>query len=407
MASPQILVKILTMTKVLNGIDHFLQESRWQDELEGNIGLLTHLPATTAQGPSTASALHQLLGSRLIKLYGPQHGFVVDVQDNMVETQDFLHPHFKIPVHSLYGEVRVPTDEMLAGVDTIMVDLLDVGTRVYTYISTLFGLMKRAQELSKKIIILDRPNPIGGDLVEGQILSPDYKSFVGIAEIPMRHGLTMGEMAKYFKEIHNLDCDLCIVPVLGWQRSMSFDDYGQFWMNPSPNLSTPNGAYCFPGTVLYEGTNISEGRGTTRALEMTGFPGVCPFKMEQALQASLKETDLSGFILRPHLFHPTFQKHQGETCGGIFIEVQTPQSTNAWRFGQWLLRFWYQYLGDDFKWNDKPYEYEDRALAIDFINGGPDLRHWVEEQGSFKDLINIESHGLNDYNAKKKSCHLY
>ena len=254
------------------GIDH-INKTESSKLIEGNVALLAHSASINSNLVHSAQVLKDLLGDRLIKLFGPQHGFVTDVQDNMVETKDFLHPYFKVPVHSLYGEVRKPTKEMLKSVDTFVVDLQDVGTRVYTYIHTLSYVLEACAEEKIKVVILDRPNPIGGEIIEGNILSPDYKSFVGLHPIPMRHGLTIGEMGRLINTHFLQDsCQLEVIKMQNWSRDTFWGQTQKEWILPSPNLPTSEGTIAFVGSVLFEGTSISEGRGTTRSPEIIGHP---------------------------------------------------------------------------------------------------------------------------------------
>ena len=396
------------MTKVITGLERLVSEKTLQETIKGNIGYLCHSASIDSNFNTGVVLLQKLFGSRLIKLFGPQHGFVTDVQDNMVETTHYTHPYFKIPVYSLYSETRTPTDEMLQGIDTMIVDLQDVGTRVYTYISTLSLLMEKCQQRDIKIVVLDRPNPVAGEMMEGCILKPDYKSFVGRYPIPQRHSLTMGEVGMFGKTILKTDCQLEVIKMQGWKRSMFWQDTGLPWVLPSPNLPTPEGAITFAGTVLFEGTNISEGRGTTRPLEVAGFPGIESFSFCEKILKRFHEEGLSeGFNLRPIIFLPTFQKHQGKNCGGVHIHPTINNKFLSWSVSQMLCREFKRELGAEFQFHDKPYEYEFHKLAIDLINGTDEVRLWVDKLGSFSDLQKIEKTGYENYKNQREDILLY
>jgi len=397
--------------KITLGVENLKQNFDNLDLAVGNVALLAHAASVDQNYIHTVDTIKSLYGNRFKALFGPQHGFVCDVQDNMVETKDFIHPHYKVPVYSLYGNTRIPTDDMLEDIDTIFVDLADVGTRVYTYISTLYLLMEKCQEKNIKIIILDRPNPVGGEIIEGNILELEYQSFVGLAETPMRHGMTMGEVAKFYQKKYFNKCSLEIIPMLNWKREYHFNDCNLDWINPSPNLSTPISSLTFCGSVLFEGTNISEGRGTTRALEQLGFPGVDPYKFTEFFYGQWKDVLDNSFILRPVNFLPTFQKHSGKNCGGVFIHPLN-KNFRSWQTSQLLLKTWIKYLGESFEWNEKPYEYKFKGLAIDYINGSKSLRDWYykddNNKSSFQELFALENNDLlNNFKNLRKENLIY
>jgi uncharacterized protein YbbC (DUF1343 family) len=396
------------MTKVITGLERLMNEKNLQENIKGNIGYLCHSASIDSQFNTGVQILQKIFGARLIKLFGPQHGFVTDVQDNMVETTHYVHPYFKIPVYSLYSETRTPTDEMLAGIDTLIVDLQDVGTRVYTYISTLSLIMEKVAGKDIKIVVLDRPNPVGGEMIEGTILKPGYESFVGRYPIPQRHSMTMGEVGMFGKKVLNTNCNLEVVTMKNWKRSMYWTDTGLPWVLPSPNLPTAEGAITFAGTVLFEGTNVSEGRGTTRALEVAGFPGIESFSFCERVLKRMHEEGLSeGFNLRPIIFLPTFQKHQGQNCGGVHIHPTINHKFQSWSVSQMLCREFKRELGDKFEFHSKPYEYEFHKLAIDLINGTDEVRHWVNNLGSYSDLKKIEKEGHEQFMNKRENILLY
>jgi uncharacterized protein YbbC (DUF1343 family) len=395
-------------TKVITGLERLITEKPLQDSMKGNIGYLCHSASIDSEFNTGVNLLQKLFGKRLIKLFGPQHGFVTDVQDNMVETTHYTHPYFKIPVYSLYSETRIPTDEMLEGIDTFIVDLQDVGTRVYTYISTLSLLMEKCVKRDIKIVVLDRPNPVAGEMIEGTILKPGYESFVGRYPIPQRHSLTMGEVGLFGQKVLKTDCNLEVISMKNWKRSMYWCDTGLPWVLPSPNLPTPEGAITFVGTVLFEGTNISEGRGTTRALEIAGYPGIESFDFTDRVMKIFKEEGLSeGFNLRPIIFLPTFQKHQGKNCGGVHIHPTVNAKFKSWSVSQMLCREFKRELGNEFQFHDKPYEYEFHKLAIDLINGTDEVRNWVNNLGSYSELTKIETQGHAQFLNQRSNILIY
>ncbi len=392
---------------VTTGLEAWLSEQKHQQSLKGRIGLLCHNASCTSDFEFAPSLFQKIYGKRLIRLFGPQHGLITDVQDNMIESDHFTHPHFKLPVFSLYSETRAPTDEMLDGLNTLVIDLQDVGTRVYTYISTLALIMEKAQGKDIEIVVLDRPNPVRGDRVEGTMMDPKLQSFVGQINVPHRHGLTLGEVGHFIKKTLTPNVNYRVISMMGWQRDMDFFKTGLPWLLPSPNLPTPEGALVFAGSVLFEGTNLSEGRGTTRSLEMLGHPEIEPFEFTEKLKQSLLDADLLGQILRPVYFRPTFQKWAGRTCGGIQIHPTDSARFRSWAVGQMVLRDFYHHLGPAFEWNKKRYEYEEEHLAIDYINGQFALREWVEKNGSFDELLKIEEIGRSEFMNLREDCLIY
>ena len=380
---------------VRTGLDRLVTEPEWAQRLSGRrVMLLTHPAAVT--GPAApfpplthaATALAQWLptvGARLTALFGPQHGVRGDKQDNMVFSADEIDPHLGIPAFSLYGERLKPTPEQLAHGDLLLVDLQDVGCRVYTYLTTLRYVLEAAAAVGLEVWVLDRPNPIGR-WVEGFCTEPGWESFVAAGSCPMRHGLTLGEAAHWFVATRALDLPLTVVALAGWDPDAA-PGYGwplvtHVWIPPSPNAPTPWMARCYPGTVMVEGTTLSEGRGTTRPLECFGAPWLDPERL-LAEMARLAPEWLAGCVLRPIGFEPTFHKHAGERCGGVMIHTEPPVFDPA-RFRPWRLvalafkairRLW----PDAPLWRAFAYEFETERLAIDLINGGPRLREWVED----------------------------
>jgi uncharacterized protein YbbC (DUF1343 family) len=396
------------MSTVITGLDRIVTEKDLQAKFKGRIGYLCHSASVTKDLEHGLLALKRVFGSQLTKIFGPQHGFVTDVQDNMVETTHYTHPFFKLPVYSLYSETRIPTDEMLEGLDHIFVDLQDVGTRIYTYIYTLTLLVEACQKKGIEVVILDRPNPIDAVTLEGNILDLKYASFVGRHPIPVRHGLTMGEVAKmHARYWGGKDCKLTIIEMKGYKREMSFEDTKLPWVIPSPNLPTIEAAYTFVGSVLYEGTNISEGRGTTRSLEIIGHPKIEAFGFHEKLKPVLAKAKLQGFILRPLVFLPTFQKHAGKPCGGYQIHVTDRKTFEPWRLCQYLLKEMYHELGSEFKWKEPPYEYEYHQIPVDLVNGTNELRLWVEKNGTEEEYQAIMQKGQAEWLEQRKSCLIY
>ncbi len=390
------------------GLERLCDEYALQKAVKGNVALLTHSAAITKNFVSSVSIMRDIFGNRFKKLFGPQHGFACDVQDNMVETDDFVHPYYKIPVHSLYGKMRTPTNNSLEGIDSFIIDLQDVGTRVYTYISTLVLVLEKCAPLGISVFILDRPNPIGGEMIEGPVLQEEWMSFVGLLPLPQRHSLTLGEAALFAKKYGPIDVDVTVVKMKNWKRTLFWKDLDRSWINPSPNLPTQESAWTYCGTVLFEGTTLSEGRGTTRALEVVGHPNLQnPYAFMKSIE---KEFNLWGFknecILRPVIFRPMFQKHAGKSCGGLHIHPLSP-SFHSWKLGQFLLKVFKRELGQDFAWQDGPYEYEYEKRPIDLINGGEDLRKWIDEGGDEILFQSLAHRGYKEFMKKRQEILLY
>ena len=287
----------------------------------------------------------------------------------MVESDHYLDSVTGLPVHSLYGEVRKPTPAMLDGIDALIFDLQDVGTRVYTFIWTMALAMEACAEEGVRFVVLDRPNPIGGIALEGPLPRPGYESFVGLHPIPLRHGLTCGEMARWLKEERGIGCDLAVIPMRGWERDMLWPDTGLPWVMPSPNLPAPDSCLVYPGMVLLEGTNLSEGRGTTRPFEIFGAPWLDP----EALTSRLVRACLPGVRFRPCHFEPTFQKHARRLCGGAQLHVADHHSFEPVRTAIEILVAARELAPRDFSWREPPYEYEETLPPIDILWGSPAL----------------------------------
>ncbi|HCE55623.1 MAG TPA: DUF1343 domain-containing protein [Lutibacter sp.] len=395
------------MKKVRTGLDILAKDSELQKKFKGNVALLCHNASIDSEYTHAIFKFKEIFNSRFIKIFGPQHGFSTDVQDNMVESDHYIHPYFKIPVYSLYSETRIPTDEMLEGIDHLFVDLQDVGCRVYTYIYTLTLLLEKCISKDIEVIVLDRPNPINGVDIEGNILEPEFKSFVGRHPIPMRHGMTIGEVALMHQSIWAKEkVNLKIIKMLNWKREMFFEDTRLPWLLPSPNLARAESACTFPATVLFEGTLLSEGRGTSQPLEIVGHPKIEPFSFyENHFSKVVKNSKLEGFTTRPITFLPTFQKHSNKVCGGIQIHITNKKIFKPWRVGQLVLREFYHYLGVNFEWKNPPYEYNYTQLPIDLINGSDKLRHWVENKEDIDMLDSFEN--LHEYKLQLNEIKIY
>ncbi|HEY3886667.1 MAG TPA: DUF1343 domain-containing protein [Vicinamibacterales bacterium] len=318
----------------------------------------------------------------LAALFGPQHGFRSDVQENMIESPHGEDRRRRVPVFSLYSETREPTREMLADIDVLVIDLQDVGTRIYTYIYTVANCLRAARRHGVRVVVCDRPNPIDGETIEGASLDPAYTSFVGQFPIPMRHGLTIGEAARLFNDRFGINAAVDVVPIEGWRRSMYFDETGLPWVLPSPNIPTLDTAIVYPGAVLFEGTLISEGRGTTRPFEMLGAPWIDADRFAEAMNARR----LPGVVFRPVFFEPTFHKHAKEGCGGCQIHVTDRGAFRPYRTGVELLLEFHRQAPARPLWRDPPYEYEHEKAPIDILYGSDRLRRGVDANASAEEI---------------------
>ncbi|GGA03503.1 hypothetical protein GCM10010923_10470 [Blastomonas marina] len=370
-----------------NGIDRLLADPALRAPLDGRrVALLAHPASVTEDLTHSLDALIAA-GVKVTSAFGPQHGLKGDKQDNMVETADETDPVHGIPVFSLYGEVRRPTGQMMSTADVFLFDLQDLGCRIYTFVTTLLYLLEEAAKHGKSVWVLDRPNPAGRP-VEGTLLLPGQESFVGAAPMPMRHGLTMGEMGSWFVEHFNLDVDYRVIGMEGWDPDGPGHGWptDRVWINPSPNAANVNMARAYAGTVMIEGATLSEGRGTTRPLEVLfGAPDLDAAAVRAEMER-LAPDWLEGCALRETWFEPTFHKHQGKLCSALMIHAEGPFYDHA-TFRPWRLQALafkaIRNLHPEYElWRDFPYEYEFDRLAIDVINGGPALREWVDDPGS-------------------------
>ena len=356
------------MSTVLLPLDHL--DEIWPAEFRGaRVGALLH-PASVSAGLEHASQILERGDGkhwRLRAFFGPQHGYLGQTQDNMIEWKSYEHPRLGIPVHSLYGEHREPIAAMLENLDVLLIDLQDVGARYYTFIWTMFLCLRACEKIDLPVVVLDRPNPINGLTTEGPLLDPAYRSFVGLHPLPVRHGRTIGELAQLFRDEAFPRCRLTVLPMKGWEREMWFDQTGLSWVMPSPNMPTLETATVYPGMCLLEGTNISEGRGTTRPFELFG----APFIDAENVARELNQLPLPGAHFRAAWFQPTFQKFAGEICGGAQLHVTDRDRFMPYRTGLEIIRTIRRMHGEFFEWKQPPYEYEFKRLPIEILLGGP------------------------------------
>ena len=372
---------------MLIGLERFLQDPALRAPLAGRrVALLAHPASVTRDLTHALDALAALPDVKLSAAFGPQHGLRGDKQDNMVESPDYLDPRLGIPVFSLYGTVRRPTDAMMDSFDVLLVDLQDLGCRIYTFITTLRYVLEAAAQHGKAVWVLDRPNPAGRP-VEGLTLRAGWESFVGAGPMPMRHGMTMGELGHWFIATLGLSLEYRVITMEGWAPDAA-PGFGwptgeRTWVNPSPNAPNLSMARAYAGTVMLEGTTLSEGRGTTRPLELFGAPDLDTARLVRDMR-ELAPQWLQGCVLRECWFEPTFHKHAGKLCAGVQIHVEDPQHYGHQVFKPWRLQALafraIRLQQPEYPlWRDFPYEYEHDRLAIDLINGSPLLREWVDD----------------------------
>jgi uncharacterized protein YbbC (DUF1343 family) len=387
------------------------------------VGLLMHPASVTSRCVSAREVVHRLCGRDLKALFGPQHGFAGEKQDNMIESAHAVDRRLGIPIHSLYSETRSPTPAMLGGVDLLLVDLQDVGTRVYTFEWTTALALEACAAAGCAVAVLDRPNPLDGVTVEGNLIRPGYESFVGLHPVPMRHGLTLGELAAMVnrrldpgaapaRPVRRRDgagwrcpglCDLTVVPMRGWRRSMNHPDTGLPWILPSPNMPTHDTAVVYPGQVLLEGTNLSEGRGTTRPFELFG----APWLDADGLERRFERRRLPGVMLRRQAFEPTFHKWQGEVCRGFQIQVTDRAAYRPYLTTLVLLQEIIALHGDRFAWKQPPYEYVTDRLPIDVLTGDPAVREALESGRDLRGLERSWRAGIASFALEAASIRLY
>lgn len=351
-----------------------LTESRSLEFLGLRFGLLMNQASVNSQFRYACDLIHVAWPGQLKRLFSPQHGFWGEQQANMIESPDSCYRPLNLPVHSLYAETRRPSTALLRDLDVLLIDLQDVGTRVYTFIWTMLECLRACAECNVRVVVLDRPNPLGGNVVEGPLIKAGYESFVGDAAIPMRHGLTMGELAQLLNAENSLGANVSVIPMQHWNRAMMWPDTGRAWVLPSPNMPCPSTAFVYPGQVLLEGTNLSEGRGTTRPFELCGAPWLDP---DQLLKL-LEPLQHPGVKLQPMRFRPTFDKFKGETCGGLAIHVTDASAVRSFRLTLDLLNAVKVLCPTEFRWLDPPYEYETVKPPIDILYGNDNLRRRLQ-----------------------------
>lgn len=384
------------------GLEKILDENI--SELEGlRVGLVCNQATVDHQYSHAADLFYQHPKINLVALFGPQHGIRGDVQDNMVETAHTIDNYTNLPVYSLYSETRKPTAEMIENVDVLVFDLQDVGCRVYTFIYTLAYVMQTAAETGKKVIVLDRPNPIGGEQIEGDLLQTRHESFVGLYPIPMRHGMTVGEIARLFNERFEINCDLTVITMDNWERTDYLDEIDAPWVMPSPNMPTIETAVVFPGTVYFEGTQVSEGRGTTKPFESVG----AQYIHSRELAEQMNSLKLSGVYFRSIEFMPTFQKFAQTNCGGVFLHVLDRRIFKPVQTGIALLKTIKDLHPEEFQWKNTPYEYVFDRNPFDVIAGNTKLRGQLEEDVSLNEIFESWRDDETEFSKIRREYLLY
>jgi uncharacterized protein YbbC (DUF1343 family) len=384
------------------GLENFLQAP--PPSIRGaRVGLIVNPASINSRFEHAADLMHRCDRIELAALFGPQHGIRGETQDNMIEWQSFRDRRTGLPAYSLYGETRKPTPEMLAGLDALVFDVQDVGTRVYTFIYTMALAMQAARECGKRFFVLDRPNPINGLQIEGNLHEAEYRSFVGMFAIPMRHGMTVGELALMFNEAFAMGCELEVIKMSGWRREMWYDQTGLPWVMPSPNIPTLDTSIVYPGGVLVEGTEISEGRGTTRPFEIIGATYIEP----RALVARLGQLSLQGVVFREMHFEPTFHKFAGKTCGGLQIHVTDRAAFKPVLTGTAIISAIRELYPREFAWKEPPYEYVFDKPPFDVIAGSARLREHIESGASVSEIEEEWRAPLAQFDAMRKGFLLY
>ena len=384
------------------GLERLLEEGH--AAIRGaRVGLICNQASVDHSYHHAADLLHNHRDIQLRALFGPQHGIRGDVQDNMIETGHSVDRKTGLPVHSLYSETREPTDAMLQDVDVLVFDMQDVGCRIYTFVYTLANCMRAARRLGKRVLVCDRPNPINGASIAGNILEPEYASFVGQFPLPTRHGMTVGELARMFNEHFQIGCDLEVIPMKGWQRAFWHDDTDAPWVMPSPNMPTLDSATVFPGTVHFEGTQVSEGRGTTKPFELIGAPYIDP----DAYADQLNNLGLAGVFFRSCAFQPTFQKHAGVTCGGVQIHVTDRDSFEPWLAGIAMTKLIHDMYRNEFRWKEPPYEYVYDKNPFDVISGTAKIREAFEQGAALDEIEHETKVPLEEFKELREAYLLY
>jgi uncharacterized protein YbbC (DUF1343 family) len=361
-------------------------ENLLSDKIEvlrgSRVGLVCNQASVDHKLQHAADLFHGHSDIKLTALFGPQHGIRGDLQDNMIETEHAVDRLTQTPIHSLYSETREPTEEMLKDVDVLVFDMQDVGCRIYTFNYTMANCMRAARRFGKRVVVCDRPNPIGGLAVAGNVLDPEYASFVGQFPLPTRYGMTVGELAGLFNEHFEIGCDLTVVPLSGWERGDWLDETDAPWVMPSPNMPTVDSATVFPGTVHFEGTQLSEGRGTTRPFELVGAPYIVP----ELYAARLNGIGFPGVYFRDCVFQPTFQKHGKVSCGGVQVHVTNREDFEPVVVGIAMVKTAYDMYGEEFRWKEPPYEYVYDRNPFDVIAGTNEIREAIERGDSLESI---------------------
>jgi uncharacterized protein YbbC (DUF1343 family) len=381
----------MTHPTVRTGLTQLLSGAR-PDLRRARMGLIAH-PASVAPTLTASVDALRAAGFQIVALFGAQHGARGEKQDNMIESAPFVDPRLGIPVHSLYGDVRRPTPEMLGGLDVLLFDLQDVGVRVYTFVWTMTLAMEACRDAGIRFVVLDRPNPIGGVMREGPVLQPGFESFVGRYPVPLRHGLSAGEIARLANEVFGIGCELDVVPCDGWRRGDWLDETGLPFVLPSPNLPTLDACTVYPGMVLLEGTNLSEGRGTTRPFELFGAPFLDPYELTMRLD----RLGLPGVTFRPCHFEPTFQKHAGRLCGGAQLHVTDRLAFRPVATAVSVLYAARQLAPDEFEWRVPPYEYELERMPIDILWGSDALRIAIDGDAAPTEIMRQAEGDLTEF----------
>ena len=388
--------------KVRLGIEKLLEEK--SQHLKGaRLGLVCNQASVDHQFHHVADLLKQHPAADLRALFGPQHGIRGDVQDNMVETEHATDRETGLPIYSLYSETREPTESMLGELDIIIFDMQDVGCRIYTFAYTMANCMIAARKFGKKVIVCDRPNPINGSDVAGNVLEKGHESFVGQYAIPTRHGMTLGELARLFNEHFAIGCELEVVPMDGWERGYWQDETDAPWVMPSPNMPTIDSATVFPGTVHFEGTQLSEGRGTTRPFELVG----APYIVSEDYAAALNAANLPGVYFRSCIFRPTFQKHGGISCEGVQLQVTDRSSFEPVIAGLTLVKLARDLYPEQFRWKEPPYEYVYDRNPFDVIAGTAKVREAFEQGKTISELQESWQPELSDFKKLREEFLLY
>jgi uncharacterized protein YbbC (DUF1343 family) len=383
---------------VETGLDQLQSHPISEGLKKSRVAVLAHHASVNRELRHVVTVLQQDMGVEVVRLFGPEHGLWSTHQD-MEAVGDSVDPWFQLPVLSLYGdrvETLLPPEGSLHGVDIVVADLVDIGTRYYTYAATIVGMGKACADAGIPMVLLDRPNPISGTRVEGSVLDMNFRSFVGAIPVPHRHGLTMSELVKIGLEEQGAELDLHVLPVKGWDRNSFFDETGLPWVPPSPNMPTFETTVVYPGMCLLEATSGSEGRGTTTPFLVFGAPDVDPFRFRDALV----ERSLPGVGFRPHVFRPMFQKHAGRTCGGVQLLVKEPEAIHALNLGVTILEVWFKLFPETITWRSDPYEFVTKQPAIDLLVGNTEIRKRIETGQSSEALLQEWDRAASEFAQK-------